>query len=50
MDKDIHVSYHRCLFFSWWEQWHFLLFGSYVNFCSKIVMRVEGSGSGFYLW
>jgi len=19
MDKDINVSYHRCLFFSWWE-------------------------------
>ena len=40
----------RCqcyLLFCWWEQWHIVLFDSYLNFCSKVV-TVECNGQGFF--
>jgi len=33
MDTDINNSGQRNLLFCWWE--HFVLLGSYLNFCSK---------------
>ena len=37
MDTDINKPCQRYLMFCWWEQWHFVLLGSYLNFCSKVV-------------
>jgi len=37
MDTDNRKSCHRYLLFCWREQRHFVLLGSYLNFCSKVV-------------
>jgi len=37
MDADINKRCQGYLLFCWWEQWHFVLLGSYLNFCPKVV-------------
>jgi len=37
MDTDINKRCQRYLLFCWWEQWHSVLLGTYLNFCSKVV-------------
>jgi len=37
MDTDINKPCQHYLLFCWWKQWHFVLLGSYLNFCSNVV-------------
>jgi len=47
MDTDINKRYQHYLLLCWWEQWQFMLLGSYLNFCSKVVIECNGQGQGF---